>query len=273
MKKVTFLPGLLVMFILTWMSCVNKNESSLSNFDAGDVITDHPIDMEMVFIPAGTFIMGADHSADDEDPAHEVTLAAYFIGKTVVTQKEWETVMGSNPSEPIGADFPVVNVSWEDAQEFVKRLSEQTGQTYRLPTEAEWEYACRAGSTTRFYFGEDTLQLGDHGWYRSNSGMKLHPVAQKKPNGWGLYDMVGNTWEWCEDWWDPDFYERSDQKNPINRKPYLYKSPTSGDEFTVHVARSGAYGHPPSAHESAHRHGARPGTARPMVSFRCVREI
>ena len=271
MNRFFILPGIILISGVLWISC-NQKRSTTSSVEAGDVITDPPIYMKMVHIPAGTFIMGADSSADDEDPAHEVSLNAFYIGKYIVTQKEWVTVMGSNPSEPVGDALPVVNVSWEDAQEFVKKLSEETGQIYRLPTEAEWEYACRAGSIAKFHFGNDTTQLGEYAWYRSNSGNKLHSVGQKKPNAWGLYDMVGNTWEWCEDWWDPEFYARSDQKNPNNKEPYLYKSPTTGEKFTVHVARSGSFGHPPSAHESAHRHGTRPGMRRHMIGFRCVRE-
>ena len=262
----------IIFLTILLLSCTGDNNSQTENHSVGRVIKDPPYSMEMVYIPAGTFIMGADNSADDEDPAHEVRLDDFYIGKYVVTQKQWQDVMGNNPSEPVGDDYPVVNVSWEDAQAFVKKLSKDTGETYRLPTEAEWEYACRAGSTTKFFFGDDTTKLVDYGWCKRNSDGKLHPVGQRKPNAWGLYDMVGNTWEWCEDWWDPEYYARSPRKNPLNNEPYLYTSPSSGDQFTVHVARSGAYGHPPSAHESAHRHGSRPGTKRPMIGFRCVRE-
>ena len=261
----------IIMLILT-IRILFCSQNSGESIEVGSVIKDPPHNIEMVYIPAGAFIMGNDHGPDDEDPAHEVALDAFYIGKTVVIQKQWTEVMGSNPSDPVGDDLPVVNVSWQDAQEFVKRLSEETGQTYRLPTEAEWEYACRAGSTGLFHFGNDTAQLADYAWCKSNSEGRLHPVGQKKPNAWGLYDMAGNTWEWCEDWWDPEFYTRSDQKNPLNKEPYLYKTPRTGEEFTVHVARCGSFMHPPIGHESAHRHGGRPGTRRNMIGFRCVRE-
>jgi len=273
MKRFFILTCVILISGVLWITCQRDSNQNNSSAKAGDVITDPPLNIEMNFIPAGTFVMGNDHGPDDENPTHEVTLDAFYIGKYVVTQKQWKEIMGKNPSHPVGDKLPVVNVSWEQSQEYVERLREKTGQIYRLPTEAEWEYACRAGSTTLFYFGNDTTLLTDYAWHKSNSDGKLHPVGQKKPNAWGLYDMVGNTWEWCEDWWDPEYYSRSGQKNPVNEEPYLYKSPTSGEEFTVHVARSGSFGHPPQAHESAHRHGTRPNLARPMISFRCVREI
>jgi formylglycine-generating enzyme required for sulfatase activity len=273
MKRLFIFPFIILITSVLWITCQRNSKSNISSKEAGDVITDPSLNMEMIFIPSGTFIMGNDQGADDEDPAHEVFLDAFYIGKYVVTQKQWKEIMGNNPSDPLGDDLPVVNVSWEDAQEFVKCLSERTGQTYRLPTEAEWECACRAGSTTIFHFGNDTSLLTDYAWCESNSNGKLHPVGQKKPNAWGLYDMAGNTWEWCEDWWDPEYYSRSPHKNPLNKEPYLYESQNTGEKFTVHVARSGAFGHAPSAHESAHRHGTRPNHKRPMISFRCVREV
>ena len=180
MKRYFVFPCIILISGTLLISCQQKNKSNVSSAEVGDVITDPPLSMKMIFIPAGTFIMGNDHGSDDEDPAHEVTLDAFYIGKYVVTQKQWMEIMGSNPSDPVGDKLPVVNVSWEESQEFVKRLCEKTGKIYRLPTEAEWEYACRAGSTTLFYFGNDTTLLTDYAWYQSNSDGKLHPVGQKK---------------------------------------------------------------------------------------------
>jgi len=134
---------------------------------------------EMVSIPAGT---------------------PFFMGKYPITQAEYQAVMGENPSHFSGNPRnPVENISWYDAIEFCARLSELTGREYRLPSEAEWEYACRAGSTTQFSFGDDKSQLGHYAWFDANSGSRSHPVGQKKPNAFGLYDMHGNVLEWCED--------------------------------------------------------------------------
>ena len=180
--------------ILTAWGCRSQAEPTKDlALDLGGGVT-----MQLVFIPAGKFIMGHENDKDE----HEVTLSKpFYMGVTLVTQAQYQAVMGANPSKFKGEANPVETVSWEDATEFCKKLSEKTRQAVRLPTEAEWEYACRAGSHTQFCFGDSTEGLGEYAWYQNNSDMKTHPVGQKKPNAWGLYDMHGNLWQWCADWY------------------------------------------------------------------------
>ncbi|WP_320042265.1 SUMF1/EgtB/PvdO family nonheme iron enzyme [uncultured Desulfobacter sp.] len=174
--------------------------------------------MTFVYIPPGTFMMGSPDSEpgrDDDEILHPVTLTkGFYMQTTQVTQAQWQAVMGDNPSDfsGCGYDCPVERVSWEDVQEFIDRLNQQLSDTgYRLPTEAEWEYAARAGSQTAFANGPITIiesgldldpNLDAMGWYCYNAHGKTHPVAQKAANDWGLYDMHGNVWEWCADWYD-----------------------------------------------------------------------
>ena len=145
-------------------------------------------------IHAGTFKMESNEVKMDQD---------FYLGKYPVTQQQWEAVMGNNPSNFKGGSLPVETVSWDDAQIFIQKLNQLSGKKlYRLPTEAEWEYACRAGTTSEYYFGDDASQLGEYAWFGGNSGQTTHPVGQKKPNEWGLYDMAGNVWEWTDSWYD-----------------------------------------------------------------------
>jgi len=145
-------------------------------------------------IPAGTFNLGSNEIKIDRD---------FYLGKYPVTQNQWEVVMGNNPSRFKGGSLPVETVSFDDAQLFIQKLNQLSGKKlYRLPTEEEWEYACRAGTITEYYFGDDESQLGEYAWYEGNSGQTTHPVGQKKPNGWGLYDLAGNVCEWTDSWYD-----------------------------------------------------------------------
>ncbi len=147
--------------------------------------------IEMVLIPAGTFMMGSPNG--DEHPQHRVTVRSFYMGKYEVTQAQYRAVMGTNPSDFKGDNLPVESISWNDAKDFCRKLSRMTGREYRLPSEAEWEYACRAGTTGH---ADD---VGTMGWYLKNSGSRTHPVGQKLANRFGLYDILGNVQEWCED--------------------------------------------------------------------------
>ncbi len=160
--------------------------------------------IRMVLIPPGEFVMGSPSTEPgryrEEGPQHCVTLTkGFYLGVYEITQSQWRAVMGDNPSHFQGDDLPVENVSWEDAVAFCRKLSEKEGAEYRLPTEAEWEYACRAGSATRYHSGDSDSDLCDDAWYHANSDRRTQSVGRKKPNAWGLYDMHGNAWEWCQD--------------------------------------------------------------------------
>jgi len=170
------------------------------------------VKMEFVLIPAGSFLMGDEYGKSDEKPMHKVTITQpFYMGKYEVTQEQWQAIMGNNPSHFKGPRNPVENVSWEDCQVFLKKLNEKVrraGLKFSLPTEAQWEYACRAGTRTRFSFGNSRDDIGNYAWFKDNSDNKTHPVGMKKPNQWGLYDMPGNVWEMCADWYDAKNHEQ-----------------------------------------------------------------
>ena len=176
-------------------------------------------EIEMVFVKGGTFTMGAtaeqgSDAFDFEKPTHSVTVSDFYIGKYEVTQAQWRAVMGSNPSCFKGDNLPVEEVSWDDVQEFIKKLNAKTGKRFRLPTEAEWEYAARGGNQSKGYKFSGSNSISDVAWYDDNSRRKTHPVGQKRPNELGIYDMSGNVFEWCQDWYSISAYTSSSQTNP-----------------------------------------------------------
>jgi len=192
----------------------------------------------MVLIRGGSFTMGSDEGGGDEQPTHQVTVDSFYMDKYEVTQEAYERVMGQNPSKRKGNDLPVERVRWDDAAKFCNKRSALDGldpcyssdedeevwecsfeaSGYRLPTEAEWEYACRAGTSTAYYFGGSEQALTKHGWYSGNSRERTHPVGRKSPNPWGLYDMHGNVWEWVNDFYDRSYYGQSPARNPAGPK-------------------------------------------------------
>jgi len=226
------------------------------------------IDMEFVLIPAGKFDMGSPSSEvgryDNEGPVQDVTISEdFYMGKYEVTQEQWRKVMGSDPSYFKGDDLPVEQISWEKVQEFIRRLNEKEGtDNYRLPSEAEWEYAARAGTTTRYSFGDDESDLGDYAWYNKNSAEKTHPVGQRKPNSWGLYDMYGNVWEWVQDEWH-DSYEGA----PSDGRAW------EGRDGADRVLRGGRWVNDALYCRSARRDRGAPGGRASSVGFRILQEV
>ena len=178
--------------------------------------------IKMVYIKGGEFLMGSPdkEGESDEHPKHKVYIDSFWIGKYEVTQNIWREIMGNNPSFFKGDKLPVEKVSWNDVQKFLKRLKEKTGLNFRLPTEAEWEYACKGGNLSKGFKYSGSNNADGVSWYWKNSEQKTHPVGLKNPNELGLYDMSGNVFEWCSDWYDGSYYSTSTYKNP--------KGPSSG---------------------------------------------
>lgn len=193
--------------------------------------------MEFIFVRGGCFEMGDTFGDrfvfEDELPAHEVCVSDFYLGKYEATQGQWKKVMGSNPSFKENDDHPVESVSWHAVQEFIGRFNQMARKSYRLPTEAEWEYAARSGGKKEKFAGtSQESELGDYAWYRSNSGGSTHPVGQKKPNGLGFYDMSGNVWEWVADWYDQGYYRNSPKNKPQGPSSGSYKVLRGGSWYS-----------------------------------------
>ena len=255
------------------------------DFNIAEVLTPlseeytNSIGMTLKLIPAGEFMMGSSKSAEvlakelaisakffeDEHPRHQVRITRpFYLGVTEVTQGQWEAVTGTSPWETGvfgkvrgGSDYPAMLISWEEAVEFCKKLSAKEGRTYRLPTEAEWEYACRAGSRTAYSFGDDPSELRLYAWYDARVYDGAHPVAQKRANAWDLYDMYGNVWELCQDWYGEDYYVGSPLDDPVG--------PTTG---LVRVSRGGCGNLGRKSCRTASRHGQAPGMRDYFTGFR-----
>jgi len=236
----------------------------------GDPI-ENSIGMVLVAIPAGEFMMGSPETEIGRvgnETRHRVTLTKSFhLGRTEVTQGQWKAVMGTTPWNDYvrrkeGDDYPATRVNWEDAVEFCEKLSEKEGVEYRLPTDAEWEYACRAGTTTVYSFGDDESQFGEYAWFDKNAGdadeKYAHIVGQKKPNAWGLYDMHGNVFEWCQDNYGE--YPSGDVTDPVG--------PASG---SFRVFRGGCWYNSARGCRSAYRFWSSPSDRSHGLGFRVLR--
>jgi formylglycine-generating enzyme required for sulfatase activity len=222
--------------------------------------TDPVTGMEFVFIKGGCFEMGDTFGdgSPDEKPVHEVCLEDFHMGKYEVTQGQWEIVMGNYPSRFKERDRPVEQVSWSDVQQFINRLNDQSGRKFRLPTEAEWEYAARSGGKREKYAGTSQEgDLGQYAWYFVNSGSQTHPVGERRPNGLGLYDMSGNVWEWCADWYGENYYKGTPKNNP--------EGPFNG---SYRVLRGGSWFHDPENVRATYRYCFSPAYRGGTIGFR-----
>ena len=234
----------------------------------------------MVQIPGGKFMMG-DKDEVDALP-HEIAVSSFLMDRQLVTQEQFQKIMGTNPSRWKAEKNPVEQLRWSDAVKFCNKRSELEGlqpcydlktlkcnfdaNGYRLPTEAEWEYACRAGTTTVYFFGDSPAKVGDYAWFDKNSGGHPRPVGQKQPNPWGLYDMAGNVWEWCNDFYKVDYYQESPRENP--------RGPNEGQNK---VLRGGAWRFSADNCRSGYRYNESPGYSDvcfgyDIYGFRCVRK-
>jgi formylglycine-generating enzyme required for sulfatase activity len=257
MKKLIVLVAVAVLACVA--GCMMRPVEETGVVELGGGVT-----MEVLPIPAGSFMIGSNNGDSSEKPVHQVTISKpFWIGKTEVTQAQYKQITGKNPSRFPGLDNPVDSVSWYDAVAFCEKLTERERQAgrlpegfeYTLPTEAQWEYACRAGSSTEYCFGDDVGRLDEYAWYGDNSDKETHPVAQKNPNAWGLYDMHGNVWEWCSDWYG-------------GYTPGSVADPQGADSGTTRVLRGGCYLSLASCCRSADRIRGAPAVNGNILGFR-----
>jgi len=270
---------LLPVIIVLLQGCKQKTPANASSETKSQTKTTTESETGMVLLPGGTFTMGDKDEIDS--PPHEVTVGAFYIDTHLVTQEQYEKLIGDNPSRWKGKTNPVEQMRWSDAVRYSNARSKAEGlqacydlntwkcnfaaNGYRLPTEAEWEYACRAGTTTAYSFGDDVSKLKAYAWFEDNSGGKPRPVGQKPANPWGLYDMHGNLWEWCNDFYKVDYFQESPKENP--------RGPETGE---TKVLRGGAWKFSDENCRCGYRYNENPGYADvcfgyDIYGFRCVR--
>ncbi len=257
----TFVVNMLTLFVLA-SGTSYAGSDGLGEPAAGTVWTEPKTGMEFAWMPSGCFQMGSDEGGKDEQQEHKVCLKGFWMGRTEVTQAQYRQIMGNNPSSFAGSNNPVEQVGVEDAENFIEKMSSSSGTKVRLPTEAQWEYACRAGSASVKYCGKG-LRAEHMAWYDGNSGDQTHPVAQLAANDWGLYDMSGNVWEWVADAYH-DSYNGA---------------PTDGSAWTRYgkknwrVLRGGSWYNGASGGRAANRYGCDPASWYNHFGFRLARTL
>ena len=263
-------------------SCGEKSTSPTTN--APSVVKTKG-GVAMVLVPAGTFTMGSEMSDEVDEPAHKVTVGAFYIDTHEVTQAEYQRLTGKNPSLWKDSENPVEQIRWRQAAAYCNARSREEGllpcydettwqcdfaaDGYRLPTEAEWEYACRAGTSATWFFGDNPVKLGDYAWFRDNCMRTPQAVGQKLPNPWGLFDLYGNVWEWCNDFYAEDYYKKSPERDP--------RGPEKGN---TRVIRGGAWSSKAKQCRSSYRDQEYPeftdvcfaADRNGLIGFRCVRK-
>jgi formylglycine-generating enzyme required for sulfatase activity len=265
--------------VVSLLTAAEQNTSSAPPMSVAASAAKQSVNPDLVFISGGKFLMGEKGEVDTTP--HEVAVKSFYMDKNLVTQGQYQKAMGANPSRWKGDKNPVEQVRWSDAVRYCNKRSELEGlqpcydlktwecnfnaNGYRLPTEAEWEFSCRAGTTTTYFFGDNPTKLGEYAWFDKNSGGHPRPVGQKQPNPWGLYDICGNVWEWCNDFYKVDYYQESPRDNP--------HGPKAGE---TKVLRGGAWRFGADTCRSGYRYNENPGYADvcfgyDIYGFRCVR--
>lgn len=281
-RPLTFAPGLAALLLILGCGPGDKPSPPEAHQASASQIIATPSGIQMALIPAGDFIMGDDNGDTDEKPAHKVQVSAFYMDTREVTQGTYERLIEKNPSKFKAPDKPVEQVDWSQAAFFcnMRSLKEHlkpcydsktldcdfAADGYRLPTEAEWEYACRGGTRTRYPFGDDSAKLRNSGWFKQNADQTTHPVGQKSPNQWGLYDMHGNTAEWCHDVYGESYYRKNEAKDP--------RGPSYGDK---RVLRGGSWRSSDDGCRCSARNSETPRFADACFGsdgygFRCVRK-